>query len=216
VTCIKYIFNLYDCQQMSDALIQNSLTNRNSGIGRRKQRGGGVILVYKDGKRLSFSVTPSTFELLGAQMTFASSALIIIAVYRPGGDPVNSQFFDELAAVLEQLATYSCPIVVTGDLNLHLDVTDSGNTRRLQELLDTFGLCQFVSTPTHRDGHTLDVVITRADLSPPVIEVRPSDEFSDLGLFCSSCHCRDLRYGSLTSAPEHGETSRMTCRWWHK
>ena len=41
-----------------------------SAVGRQKQRGGGVILLYKDGinaKRLSFSVTPSTFELLGVQ-----------------------------------------------------------------------------------------------------------------------------------------------------
>lgn len=39
-----------------------------SGVGLRKQRGGGVVLLYKDGitaKRLSFSISPSTFELVG-------------------------------------------------------------------------------------------------------------------------------------------------------
>jgi Reverse transcriptase (RNA-dependent DNA polymerase)/Endonuclease-reverse transcriptase len=125
---------------------------------------------------------PSAFELVGALMSFAGSTLIVVAVYRPGGDPVNSQFYDELTAVFEQLAAYSCPVVVTGDLNLHLDVTGGRDARRLQELLDTFGLHQSVSSPTHRGGHTLDVVISRADLPLPVTEIRPCDEFSDHSL----------------------------------
>jgi len=54
--------------------------------------------------------------------------------------------------------------------------------RRLAELLDTFGLSQLLSVPTHRDGHTLAAVITRADLALPVVDVRPSDEYSDHSL----------------------------------
>lgn len=156
-----------------------------SGVGLRKQRGGGVVLLYKDGitaKRLSFSISPSTFELVGVSMTFASSSLVVLVIYRPGGEVVDSQFYDELTVILEQLAAYSCPVVVTGDLNLHLDVADGKDTRRFQQLLDTFGLSQSVLGPTHRDGHTLDVVITRDDLPQPTIDVRPSDEYSDHSL----------------------------------
>ena len=59
------------------------------------------------------------------------------------------------------------------------------DTRRLAELLDTFGLSQLVSVPTHRDGHSLlsTPFITRADLALPVVDVRPSDEYSDHSLF---------------------------------
>ena len=39
-----------------------------------------------------------------------------------------------------------------------------------------------MSVPTHRDGHTLDVVITGADLVLPVVDVQPSDEYSDHSL----------------------------------
>lgn len=115
-------------------------------------------------------------------MTFASSSLVVLVIYRPGGEVVDSQFYDELTVILEQLAAYSCPVVVTGDLNLHLDVADGKDTRRFQQLLDTFGLSQSVLGPTHRDGHTLDVVITRDDLPQPTIDVRPSDEYSDHSL----------------------------------
>ena len=39
-----------------------------------------------------------------------------------------------------------------------------------------------MSVPTHRDGHTLDAVITRTDLALPIVDVRPSDEFLDHSL----------------------------------
>ena len=71
---------------------------------------------------------------------------------------------------------------MTGDLNIHLDVVNDRDTRRLAELLDTFGLSQLVSVPTYRGGHTLDAVITMADLALPVVDVRPSDEYSDHSL----------------------------------
>ena len=45
---------------------------------------------------------------------------------------------------------------------------------RFQELLDVFNLKQHVRDPTHKSGHTLDLVITRAD-EEPVGNVRVSD-----------------------------------------
>ena len=44
--------------------------------------------------------------------------------------------------------------------------------------MDTFGLQQSVTAPTHRNGHILDVVVTRSDLPHPVVEVRPLGELS--------------------------------------
>ena len=49
------------------------------------------------------------------------------------------------------LSSLHCPVVVTGDLNLHLDVADGKDTRRFQQLLDTFGLSQSVLGPTHKE-----------------------------------------------------------------
>ena len=80
------------------------------------------------------------------------------------------------------MVLYNCPIVITGDLNLHLDVSGNRDARRFHELLDIFGLCQSVSGATHRDGHTLDVVVTRGDLPSPTVDVRPSGEYSDHSL----------------------------------
>ena len=89
-----------------------------SSVGLRKQRGGGVVLLYKDSistKRLSFGISPTTFEVIGASMSCSSLTFVVIVIYRPGGDAVTCQFYSEQTAVLEQLANYICPVVVTGE-----------------------------------------------------------------------------------------------------
>ena len=48
-------------------------------------------------------------------MSYSSLTFVVVVIYRPGGDAVTSQFYTELTAVLEQLADYSCPVVVTGE-----------------------------------------------------------------------------------------------------
>ena len=57
-------------------------------------------------------------------------------------------------AVLEQVSAYSCPVVVTGDLNLQLDVVGGSDARRLQEVLDTFGLSLSVGLWTNAQRRT--------------------------------------------------------------
>jgi hypothetical protein len=75
------------------------------------------------------------------------------------------------------------------DFNLHLDHTQNSQTNRFLSVLDSSNLVQFVTFPTHRDGHTLDLVITTADssLSPKISysRISPSDHFpvySQLGI----------------------------------
>ena len=48
-----------------------------------------------------------------------------------------------------------------GDLNFHLDDPHDRDADRLKDLLFSCGLVQHVVGPTHRNGHTLDVIFTR-------------------------------------------------------
>ena len=70
-------------------------------------------------------------------MSYSSITFVVVVIYRPVGDAVISQFYTELTAVhvLEQLVNYSSPVIVTNDLNIHLDVVDGRDTRQLAELL---------------------------------------------------------------------------------
>ena len=54
-----------------------------------------------------------------------------------------------------------CPIVVCDDFNIHVDVHDDAHALRLTQLLQCCGFIQQVAQPTHKDGHTLDLVIIR-------------------------------------------------------
>ena len=52
-------------------------------------------------------------------------------------------------------------IIITGDLNFHLDNPAELDVRRFSETLADRGMTQLVKFPTHRGGHILDVVIVR-------------------------------------------------------
>ncbi len=57
-------------------------------------------------------------------------------------------------------------LLIVGDFNIHVDVLNNSSAKKFSALLDSFGLVQHVSDPTHDGGagkirHTLDLVITR-------------------------------------------------------
>jgi len=82
--------------------------------------------------------------------------------------------------VLERIAVHSCPIVICGDFNTHVDQTDDVHAVRFGQLLQSFGLVQHVNEPTHSAGHTLDLVITRTDTE--VTDLHVGDMISDHAL----------------------------------
>ena len=61
-------------------------------------------------------------------------------------------------------------------MNIHVDVSDDADAINFLDLLECMGLTQHVITPTHRSGHTLDLVITR-DLDSLVQASPISDSF---------------------------------------
>jgi len=79
----------------------------------------------------------------------------------------NRKFFDELAAVLERVATYQETIYVVCDFNIRLDRPDDVHADELRLLVDCFGLVLHDTGPTHQCGGTLDVVITHTTVGRP-------------------------------------------------
>ena len=57
--------------------------------------------------------------------------------YRPGFTAPTGEFFDDFADVLERVSTYACPLILLGDINLHLDITDDPHTVKWQSILDS-------------------------------------------------------------------------------
>jgi len=82
------------------------------------------------------------------------------------------EFFDDLADLLEHVATYT-DLLIIGDINLHLDVRSDPHTIRFQQLLEGHDLTQHVVGATHSLSHTLDVLITRAEQTVDSVSVDP-------------------------------------------
>ena len=97
-------------------------------------------------------------------------------------------FRDEFSIYLENVVT--CPeiLVITGDFNFLLDDSTNSDANTFTELLETFGLLQHISLPTHVLGHTLDLLITKPSndiciCSTHVSSLRMSDHYFVHGKF---------------------------------
>ena len=69
-----------------------------------------------------------------------------------------STCYREFSLLLEELATASGELLILGDFNVHVDSSRDVNALHFCNLTD---LKQWVTTPTHTSGHTLDLIITR-------------------------------------------------------
>ena len=89
--------------------------------------------------------------------------LRVFVIYRPPKS-TYALFYEEFSRLLEKtLAVHPGPVIFTGDFNFHVDDPNDYQAKRFTDLLRSFDLKQHVNRITHKDGHTLDLVITRSD-----------------------------------------------------
>ena len=60
----------------------------------------------------------STFEVVVVFVHRAGFNAVVV-VYRPGSRSVTQSFFDDFDELLERLSTFSAPLMITGDFNIH-------------------------------------------------------------------------------------------------
>jgi len=135
----------------------------------RQSRGGGTALIHRTS--LTVNALPDTsaehksFESL--ECIIKSSVLLRLAViYRPPPSCTNKtthqQFLSEFAGYLEQLVTCTGKLLILGDFNYHVNISDDRDAASFLNLIASFGLVQHVVGSTHKSGHTLDLVLSRS------------------------------------------------------
>ena len=85
---------------------------------------GGIAFVSKPGilvAKLDLKLRPSTFEYVCCRATLSGACTIVVTIYRPESQQTSTSFFDEFVKLLERLATYSATVIITGDVNIHLN-----------------------------------------------------------------------------------------------
>ena len=128
---------------------------------RAKETGGGVGVMLKLGMKYKHMPikTYSSFELTVVKLfRNRGNPVLLVCVYRLLFVSVTI-FLQEMVELFEYLATCPEDILFAGDINIHMD-EDELYANRFKEILDSFNYIQHIDVPTHKMGHTLDVVAT--------------------------------------------------------
>ena len=133
-------------------------------LSRSSRKGGGVALLYKstiDIKKPVHNVY-RTFEHIEYIMRTDTSSIRLIVIYRQPPSQKNrltvAEFFEEWTSFVDELVITPGKFIIMGDINFHLDDTSDCNASRFRASIKSTGLIMHVREPTHRKGHTLDVL----------------------------------------------------------
>ena len=72
---------------------------------------------------------------------------VVVVVYRPGCCGVTQTFYDDYSDMLERLSTFSAPLMIAGDFNIHVDDETEVHAGKLTDLLACHSLRQHVAYP---------------------------------------------------------------------
>ena len=184
---IVFITETWLTDNISDHFFQSEMTpsgyelkqiSRDTGA-----KGGGIAVLYKLNLNIIMvKATPtSSFENLEVTLTSMGRMFRIVVLYRPPPSGKNeltkSMFMDEFGDFLESHTLSSGELIIAGDFNFHLDKPGMRDTIVFMGLLEAANLQQHVTTPTHKDGHILDLLITRESTMPPVTNVTVQENF---------------------------------------
>jgi hypothetical protein len=138
----------------------------------RSKRGGGVAILWKSSLKVKCNSRNKIYQSLQFKNIIIVGNVNIncICIYRLQEVPV-SQFMDDLNDLLSFYCCLSETVILTGDFNFWYEISDSKYVRELADLTSSYGLSQFVTGPSHKMGHTLDLVFAnRYEFDLPLLQ----------------------------------------------
>ncbi len=136
---------------------------------RPKGKGGGVATIYNNilsiSQKTGFKY--NSFEVMVLHITLSreksindkSPVMFVLAtVYRPPGH--HTDFIKEFADFLSELVLAADKVLIVGDFNIHVDNEKDALGSAFIDILNSIGVRQHVSGPTHSRNHTLDVILS--------------------------------------------------------
>ena len=148
-----------------------------------------MAIVYKSSISVDIKsqrITQS-MEYTDACVLFENTSCELIAIYRTGKNPNDGQFvpisvfFDDFTSILDRHDVSTYDLVIAGDFNFNLNDSNNAEVSQFMDILFTYDLIQHVHDPTHENGHTLDLIITRSSsnfVKNAKVDYKISDHFS--------------------------------------
>jgi exonuclease III len=141
---------------------------------RQTGRGGGVAIIYNADLKVKIVKQKefASFEIVQILIQSpGNTSLSMSLLYRPPPSKKNqlsfSRFCEDISDFLDTWILDKNRLLLSGDFNFHVDDVDNKEATHFLKLMESYGLSQHVSAPTHNRGHTLDLVFTR-ELDPLV------------------------------------------------
>ncbi len=119
-------------------------------------------------------------------------SLALATVYRPPGP--YTDFLKEFADFLSDLLVNADKALIVGDFNIHVDNTNDALGLAFTDLINSFGVKQNVTGPTHRFNHTLDLFILHGIDLTDIDILTQSDDVTDHFLVPCMLHITDIIY----------------------
>ncbi len=125
---------------------------------RPKGKGGGVAIIYNNifsiSQRVGFKY--NSFEVMVLHITLSRETsvndkphmmFVLATVYRPPGH--HTDFIKEFADFLSELVLSADKVLIVGDFNIHVDNEKYLLGSAFIDILNSIGVRQHVSDPTH-------------------------------------------------------------------
>jgi exonuclease III len=140
-------------------------------------KGGGEGLLFRESFKARKETTTlySSFEHMIVSLSYRSGTVVVVVIYRPPtvkkDGPTITTFLEEFPKLLEDLLLQRNNLVIIGDFNIHIEDLNCTHAKQFKDLLDSSNLVQSVSGSTHKNGHTLDLILSRPDQAPSTVDV---------------------------------------------
>ena len=142
----------------------------------REKVGAGIAIIWKNDLEKNFKIK-SDFKLKHFRsMQYVNvwicgkTKINLVCLYRHQEESHNL-FLEDLDKLLSDQQGLNHSLIVTGDFNVHYEKSNQNDVISLENLLNSYGLSQFVQGPTHKRGHTLDLLCAnKFEFDIPIIE----------------------------------------------
>ena len=185
----------------------------------RSKRGGGAAIIWKKNINVKCNFKRKCYD------TFQYTNIVLdgnvkinlICLYRLQETSIT-QFMDDLNELLSYHSSKSDTIILVGDFNFHFESSESNDVKSLLDITSSYGLSQLVVGPSHKLGHTLDLVFANIhEFDLPTIhplDLNVSDHFPilfNLPIYSpAKSTAKKVQYRNIKSI-DRGEFSRKLC-----
>ncbi len=138
-----------------------------------------------------------------------SPVMFVLATeYRPPGH--HTDFIKEFGGFLSELVLAADKVLIVGDFNIHVDNEKVPLGSAFLDILNSIGVRQHVSGPTHCQNHTLDLILSHGIDVNGVEVLQQSDDISDHYLVLCKLHI--AKAVNSISSYKYGRTITYTTK----